>query len=232
MYRLFFSAVVLVLASAGNAVGEEELTVGTTGDYPPLTYLNEAAGAYEGRDIDLVEAFAKAKGYKVRFVATTWSGLMDGLADNECQMAVGGISRSPERERVALMSVPVDISGKVALVRCGEQSDYAAIAQIDRPDVRVVSNRGGTNEVFAMENLRYATVIIVSDNWRPFEFLKSRQADVMFTDSIEAVYHEEQGAGLCAVDVSNPYTRFEKVFLFGADQDALRDEFNAWFANR
>jgi cyclohexadienyl dehydratase len=204
------------------------LTVGTTGDYRPLTWFDPESGRYVGRAIDLVEAFAAAAGYEVTFVRTTWPTMMDDLVAGRFRMAVGGISQTAERAKRALLSDPVATGGKVALVRAADKDKYGSLDAINRPGTRVVENRGGTNERFARAETDKAHVIIVPDNALPFEYLEEGKADVMFTDSIEAVYQARHDHGLSAVHPDAPYTHADKVFLFRKDERALHDAFDRW----
>ncbi|MDA7948146.1 MAG: transporter substrate-binding domain-containing protein [Hyphomicrobiaceae bacterium] len=204
------------------------LRVGTTGDYRPLTWRDPDTGRFSGRDIGMVSAFAAAQGRKPAFIATTWAAMLDDLAAGRFEMAVGGISRTPDRAEAALLSDTIETTGKVAVVRRGEQERYRTMEDIDREGVRVVENRGGTNERFGLERIRHAEMIIVPDNHEPFDFLRGKKADVMFTDSVEADYLERQKSGLCAANTSAPFTHVDKVFLFGKDQRVLQQDFNRW----
>ncbi len=129
-------------------------------------------------------------------------------------------------------STAIRTTGKVALVRCGGQDRYDSLDRIDRPGTTVVENRGGTNEKFALSRIRHATPIIVPDNELPFAYLLDGEAEVMFTDAIEAVYQQTLASGLCALRPGDPHTHIEKVFLFRKDERALRDEFDAWWAEQ
>ena len=210
----------------------ESLRIGTTGDYRPLTWRDPATGARSGRDIDTVTAFAEAEGMIPVFVSTTWAAMLDDLVAGKFEMAVGGISKTDVREEAALLSDPIETTGKVALVRCGEVQSYRTLGEIDRAGVRVIENRGGTNERFGLDRIRHAEIILVPDNHEPFEFLRAGKADVMFTDSLEAEYLARQHSGLCAANADRPFTHVDKVFLFRKEEGALQQAFNRWFAAR
>lgn len=229
---LRLTACLVVLVSVADASAQTTVRVGTAGDYRPLTWYDPATGAFSGRDIDLIQAFANNQGLTLDFVQTTWPTLMNDLLADDFDMAVGGISWTEQRASQALTSVTIETTGKVALVQCGTEAQYGSLADIDREGVTVVENRGGTNEQFAHANLRHATLIIVPDNTQPFEYLSDGRADVFFTDSIEAVYVQNQGTGLCAVNPDHPYTHIDKVFLFAESQSDLRDAFDRWFSQR
>lgn len=232
MIRLLF-VVALLMAAPVMAARAETLVVGTTGDYKPLTWYDEASGTLVGRDIDLITDFADDQGFGIRFVMTTWPTLTADLLAGKFDVAIGGISRTRQRAEDGLLSVTIEETGKVALVRCGEEERYGSIEAIDQEGVTVVENRGGTNAQFALAKLMNAVLIIVPNNEQPFVYLFDKRADVMFTDSIEAVYQQRVTNGLlCAVKPDEPYTRVEKVAMFAKDQGDLLARFNAWFEAR
>ena len=222
-------AFILLLSSTAMA---DTIRVGTTGDYQPVTWWNTETEKFEGTDIDLAKAFARAHGHELIFVRTSWPSLMDALASGKFTMAVGGISYTDKRAKAALTSGTVRTDGKVALVRCGEETRFDRLEKIDRDGVRVIENPGGTNEKFARATIQHASLRILEDNHAPFRALKAHEADVMFTDGAEAVYKESLKEGLCAVNPESPYTHIRKVFLFAKDATALRDELNDWLAGR
>lgn len=208
------------------------LRVGTTGDYKPLTWRDPETGVFSGCDIAMATAFAAAQDLAPTFVATTWADMLDDLVTGRFQMAVGGISRTADRESSALLSDTIETTGKVAVVRRGEEHRYSTLDAIDRDGVRVIENRGGTNERFGLAKIHNAEIILVPDNHLPFEFLRAGNADVMFTDLLEAQYLEEQGTGLCTANPAAPFTHVEKVFLFRKEEAELQQTFNQWLAGR
>ncbi len=208
------------------------LRVGTTGDYPPLTFLNPQTHQYQGTDITLIEAFAKAEHLQIQFVQTTWPTLSKDLLADRFDLAIGGISDSPERQQQFLVSQPTDYTGKVPLVRCADVTQYQTLAAINQPNVRVVENVGGTNLSFAKQSVPKAQLIIVQNNEAPFAYLSQNRADVMLTDSIETMYRQQITPGLCAVNPTHllsPAT--PKVVLFRKDESSLQREFNQYLVS-
>ena len=180
------------------------IRVGTTGDYPPVTDYDAGTGAFCGQDIALIEEFAQDQGLRLEFVLTSWPGLLADLCAGKFEIAVGGISRTEERQKLALLSRPLAITGKVALVRRGEKQRYASLEAIDTPETTVVEDHGGTNEQFARRRIECARLIVLPDNHSPFDHLLDGRADVMFTDSVEALYRQQITPDLCAVRADRP----------------------------
>lgn len=207
---------------------QARLRVGTTGDYPPVTCHDPSTGTFSGQDIALIREFARDQHYTVEFVLTSWPSLLQDLLGGLFEIAVGGISWTERRAALALTSEPIGFTGKVALVRRGEESKYGSLEAIDTARTVVVEDSGGTNERFARRHVQRAMLTVLPDNEMPFAYLLDRRADVMFTDSVEALYRQTIMPELRAVRPQQPYTRVEKVFLFRKDRQALRDQFDHW----
>ena len=74
---------------------------------------------------------------------------MQDAKANAFDMAIGGISRTPQREAELTLSDDYLETGKTILCRKADAACFTSIADIDEPDVRVMYNPGGTNEAFA-----------------------------------------------------------------------------------
>jgi cyclohexadienyl dehydratase len=59
----------------------------------------------------------------------------------------------------ARYSSPYLRDGKGAAVRCTDRSKYQALADIDRPGVRIVVNPGETNAEYDAANIHQATIV-------------------------------------------------------------------------
>lgn len=181
-----------------------ELRVGTTGDYPPFSLARE--GSFEGYDIALAELAAQALGVRLRLVRTTWPDLSKELAEGRFDLAVGGISRTLLRATRAGFTRPTFTTGKCPLMRAEDVGKYTSLASVDRPGVRVAVNPGGTNERYARESLRRATLVVVSDNLAIPGKIASGELDVMLTDSLEAARASRLDPRLAAPFADRPWT--------------------------
>jgi len=212
-----------------NAIAAKILRVGTTADYPPVTYIDTQTGQYRGTAIKLIENFAHNQGYKIVFVKTTWPTLSRDLLAHRFDIAIGGISKTTQRAKLFLLSLPIGYSEKVPLVRCNEVSKFQTLSDINQPQVTVVENAGGTNASFARSMLPNAHIVIVHNNELPFRYLLQGKADVMITDLTEALYRQEIMPGLCAVESQHfPNNPVAKVALFRKNGTALQKQFNDW----
>ena len=204
------------------------LRVGTTGDYKPFAF-REPDGSYRGADIDMARQLAHELGLRVEFVPTTWATLERDFSADRFDIAVGGVTILPAREKIAAFSTATLTDGKRPIVRCADKARYVSVAAIDQPGVRVVVNPGASNEAFARSQLPHAQLTVHADNVSVFDEIVAGRADVMVTDGIEvdhqALLHKE----LCAAAVPAPFTRLQKAYMLPQDP-AFVAEVDRWWA--
>ena len=203
------------------------LRVGTTGDYPPFA-ARAVDGGYSGLDVDAAEALGAALGVRVEFVATHWADLMRDLDAGAFDIVMGGVSVTLERQKRAYFSAPYLRDGKTPIARCSDKEKFETLAEIDRPEVAVIVNPGGTNEKFDHAHLKAARVEVWSDNLTIFDRLEKGGADVMITDATETLYQQKLHAGvLCAIHPDAPFDFSEKAYLMPRDE-ALKEFVDQW----
>ncbi len=124
-----------------------ELLIGTTGDYRPLSF-REPDGTYWGFGIDVAQEIASRMGVDIEFVQSSWPTLTaDVLAEPQLfDFAIGGITITDARRETMLMSDGYLANGKTILCRAADAARFQSLADIDRPEVRVMVNPGGLNE--------------------------------------------------------------------------------------
>ena len=135
-----------------------KILIGTTGDYRPLSFCEPETGEYWGFGIEMAKAIADKMGVSVEFVKTSWPTLTaDVQAEPQMfDLAIGGITITDTRRETMLMSDGYLANGKTILCRASEAERYQSLADLDKPEVRVMVNPGGLNEKFANENLTHA----------------------------------------------------------------------------
>ena len=202
------------------------LRVGTTGDYKPFSY-RVANGEFIGLDIALAGDLAKSLGVKLQLVPTTWGALMADLGEDRFDVAMGGVSVSLERQKKAWFSLPYLRDGKTPIARCEDARKYQTLADIDRPEVRLIVNPGGTNERFARAQAPHATLTVFPDNVTIFDRIAAGEADVMITDAIEARLQQRLHTKLCAIHPDAPFDFSEKAVLLPRDA-ALKAYVDQW----
>ncbi|WP_024528004.1 transporter substrate-binding domain-containing protein [Serratia fonticola] len=206
---------------------QKTLTVCTTGDYKPYTFQKED-GSYEGIDITMAESLANSLGAKVKWVKTTWKTLTPDFVAGKCDIAMGGISVTLERQKQVFFAERLDTDGKIPLVRCTDVKKYRTIEQINKPAVRLIEPAGGTNEAFVRAHLPKANLTLSHDNMGIFQQLVDRKADVMITDASEALYQQKRYPKLCAVNPDKPMQYGEKAYMLPRDDMSWKLYVDQW----
>ena len=200
------------------------LLAGTTGDYHPLTFL-EADGSYTGFGIEMAGAIAKELGVNIRFVPTSWPSLTADVLEEpqKFDLAIGGITITDKRLETMLMSEGYLANGKTILCRCADADKFKSLEDIDKPEVKVMVNPGGTNEMLAKEKLTHATIIVQESNLEIPRLIAEGVADIMITEITEAPYYTSIDDRLAAPLIDKPFTKgFIGVLMRKGQDDLLK----------
>jgi len=220
---LLFLLLLVVPAAAQTPIGLDAifargtLRVGLTGDYLPFSIRDTKTEIFSGLDVDMAQSLANGMGVGLQIVPTSWSTLSNDLAADKFDIAMGGVTISLARARMFFFSAPVMQAGKTPIARCADKEKYQTLAQIDRPDVRVITNPGGTNESFDRANLGHAQIVVFPDNAAIFDQLVAGQADVMITDVVETLVQQKRHPELCAMHPDSPFTHSTLGYMMRRD---------------
>ena len=232
-----FAAAWMLVASTAHAqapsrleaiVKRGTLRVGMTGDCAPFSAFDPATSTFHGFDVDMADDLAKTLGVRVEYVHTAWPKLAQDFEAGRFDIAMGGISITPERQSEGLFSTPIMREGKTPIAGCRDVNRYQTLTDIDRPGIRVIVNPGGTNERFARANIKNAEIRVYPDNVRIFDEIAEGHADLMITDASETRYQQKLHPGvLCAVHPDRPFDHAEKAYWLQRDA-ALKAFVDDW----
>lgn len=203
-----------------------KLRVCMTGDYKPFTYF-KTDNTFEGMDVDLAQSLAKSLGVEPEFIKTTWSTLMNDFL-SKCDIAMGGVSVTLDRQKKAGFAVSHMVDGKAAIARCVDAPKFQSLQMIDKPSTRAIFNPGGTNERFARANYKQAQLILHPDNVTIFQQIIDGKADIMVTDASETLWQAKQHPELCSINPDKPLQFSEKAFMLPRADVAFKEYVDAW----
>lgn len=206
-----------------------ELKVGVPGDYAPLAFHNQA-GELLGFDVDMAKDLGKTLSLRVNFIPTSWPTLAADLKADKFDIAMGGITSTPARARDFALSRPVLANGKIALANCRAAPSLGSLESIDRPQVKVVVNPGGTNQSFVDEHLKQAQIIRVNNNVDNLQALRDKTADLMITDLLEGEWYQGQEPGVLCIATAKPFpgSGSDKVYMMNKASVQLLEQVNQW----
>ena len=221
----YFCSLPIALAGHLEDIAERgTIRIGTTGDYIPMSYLNPETGEYEGIDAELSKLIADSLGVKIEYVPTTWPTLTADMMAGKFDIALCGISRNYNRAKLMEMSDAYGegIFGKTILCRKADAKKFKTISDLNRPEVRIMINPGGTNEKFARANLSDAKLIVHNENADIPRQIAEGNADVMITETVEAAQYIKKDSRLAAPLINAPFTRHScGILMQKGDQEWL-----------
>lgn len=199
----------------------------TPGDYKPFSFANPD-GSYEGLDVDLMKSLAATLGVKLEYVKTTWGTMMADFTAGKCDIAMGGISVTLDRQKKVSFSNAYMINGKTPLVRCPDVNKFQSVTDIDKAGIKVIANPGGSNERFAKSNFKTASLTIHSDNLGIFDEVVQGRADVFVTESAEAIVQQRLRPQLCAVNPDKPLQYGEMGYMLPRGDVSTKEYVDQW----
>ncbi len=198
--------------------------MGASGDYAPFSLRTEAG--LEGFSQTVARAYAAQTGRRLESVPFHWPELLVDLSQGRFDAAASGVTVRPERSLAGRFSVPVAQTGAVALVSAS--STAQSPADLDRPALRVVVNRGGHLERVARAHLPRARIQALSPNDAVRKALIEGRADAAITDTLEAP-HWQRGTELRLL---GPFTCDRKAWLLPADAGEEATRLDRWLLAR
>lgn len=201
-----------------DAPRRPELRFGLTADYPPFA-LRGADGTLAGADVAAARRVARVLGREPRFVPTSWATLAADFAAGRFDVAIGGLTMTAERAALGQFSVVLMEDGKRPLVRCADRGRLATPAQLDRPEVRVMINRGPGMPGVAARFFPRATLVTNPDDATLLPWLLEGRVDAWVTDGVAVDQFARRHAGvLCAAGSAPwPTTEVRKAWLLRRD---------------
>ncbi len=169
MHRLILTTAALAL-TAGVAIAQETIRMGTEGAYPPYNFLNDA-GEVDGFERALGDELCARAGLTCEWVTNDWDGIIPNLVSGNYDTIMAGMSITDERKEVIAFtqdyypptasiyvaaSEDADLAGGVvaaqtSTIQAGHVAESgAALLEFATPEETVAAVRAGeADAVFA-----------------------------------------------------------------------------------
>ncbi|RIK98015.1 MAG: ABC transporter substrate-binding protein, partial [Proteobacteria bacterium] len=181
IHRIAALLVALVALAPVAARAQEalptSLRVGTSGDYAPFSETR--GGVTAGFDVELAQRFAREAGFDIEWVTFDWPALAADVAAGRFDVAMSGITWTPERATVGFLTRAVAATGPCWL---GASTPK-----------RVGVNRGGALERFARRRFAGAEIHAADDNASVPDLLARGAVDAIVTDRFEIAHWRRAG---------------------------------------
>ncbi|MEZ5755192.1 MAG: transporter substrate-binding domain-containing protein [Paracoccaceae bacterium] len=166
-------ATALMALTAGAALAQDVVRIGTEGAYEPYNYIDQATGQLTGYEIELGNELCKRASLNCEFVQNAWDSIIPNLQSGNYDMIMAGMSITAEREEVIDFSqnyIPPASSAYLALTAEANTGEGAVVsAQTGTIQAGYVAESGATLLEFATPDETVAAV-------------KNGEADAVFAD--------------------------------------------------
>lgn len=147
-YKIFVFILGLFFTSTfGFFANAKELVVAHDTNLMPFEFKDKE-GNFVGFDIELWEHIAEIANISYTFQPMDFNGIIPGLQTGNIDIAISGMTITPERAKVILFSQPYYESGLMILVRAGEDS----ISKLEDLVGKTVGVKTGTSSVDFMKS--------------------------------------------------------------------------------
>ena len=126
MKKLIALLVALMMLGTAAAAMADTVTVAFNPEYPPFEYVN--GEAYEGYDVEMIEAIAEKAGFEIEFEAMDFDAVISAVATNPNTIGVSGISITDERKLSVDFSEGYINAGLIVVIK--KDSGYATVYYI------------------------------------------------------------------------------------------------------
>jgi len=160
------------------------LRVGTTGDYPPFSELDQSNSTYKGYEIDVVTALAADLGVKLEFVPTNWDTLGAGIAADKYDVVASGVTMTLERLKSVAFSEPYLDSPLVPLILKKDEGKFASWRDMDKAGVKLAVMAGTSAEESAKKNFTKAEIVPITAPALDYQELLAGRVTAAITDTV------------------------------------------------
>ena len=195
---MLLMAMVMVVMMAGCGGGEKKaaqapkvLKVGTEPTFAPFEFQKEGSKEFDGFDMDLIRAIGKQLNMKVEILNMGFDALIPAINAGNIDLAIAGMSITPDRQKAVDMSDPYYVSGLVVVVG----KDNATVKSVNDLGNKGIAVQIGTTGAERAAKVPGAKVKNFNTNAEVFLELKNKGVDAVIIDKPVAEYFLATGGG-------------------------------------
>ena len=160
------------------------LKVGTEPTFAPFEFQKEGSKEFDGFDMDLIRAIGKQLNMKVEILNMGFDALIPAINAGNIDVAIAGMSITPDRQKAVDMSDPYYVSGLVVVVG----KDNAAVKSVNDLNDKGIAVQIGTTGAERAAKVPGAKVKNFNTNAEVFLELKNKGVEAVIIDKPVAEY--------------------------------------------
>ena len=197
---LMMTLLMAVMMVAGCGGGDKKapavqapkvLKVGTEPTFAPFEFQKEGSKEFDGFDMDLIRAIGKQLNMKVEILNMGFDALIPAINAGNIDVAIAGMTITPDRQKAVDMSDPYYVSGLVVVVG----KDNAAVKSVNDLNNKGIAVQIGTTGAERAAKVPGAKVKNFNTNAEVFLELKNKGVEAVIIDKPVAEYFLATGGG-------------------------------------
>ena len=180
--KLFCLVIAFAAAISADArtldeiIKDGTIRIGVNPNFPPMSSFG-MTNQLEGFDIDVGNVIAEALGVDAEFVTTETAQRVPFLVSNRIDIALGAMTRTPERAK--LISYTVPLHSEAMGVITTDKIDVSTWQELDREDITLVNMRGNLSVDILKDRLPKPKVLLVDGNADTIRAIAQGRADAL-----------------------------------------------------
>lgn len=184
---------------------ENQLRVGTTGEYPPLS-AKGSDGKLIGLDVDLANLLAQRLGVRLKLVQLPAGRLLKALEAGEVDLAIAGLTINLRDSLRVTFVGPYLASGQTLLTSAEVGQSLKALADVDHPEFSLAVARGSSGEEVARQMMPKAKILAQNSMQGALQMLLAGKVKAVIADypfcALAVFQHRDAKLGL----LEKPFT--------------------------
>ncbi len=179
---LFTALIVAGFAASGGArtldeiISDGTIRIGVNPNFPPMSSFG-LTNQLEGFDIDIGNRIAEAIGVDAEFVTTETAQRVPFLVSNRIDIALGALTRTPERAKLIGYTVPLHSESMGVITT--DEVDISNWRELDTEDITLVNMRGNLSVELLRDRLPNPSVLLVDGNADVIRAIAQGRADAL-----------------------------------------------------
>lgn len=184
MLRRFLTLLAVALLAAGplhantldEILREGKIRVGINPNFPPMSSYS-MTNQLEGFDVEIGRRIAEALGVEVEFVTTATAQRVPFLVSNRIDLALGALTRTPERAKLIDFTVPLHTESMGVITT--DKVEAETWEDLNTEDITLVNMRGNLSVDILKEKLPNPKVLLVDGNADTIRAIAQGRADAL-----------------------------------------------------
>jgi polar amino acid transport system substrate-binding protein len=203
---------------------QNELVIGMDMAFPPFEML-DSSGKPAGVSVDMAHAMGQYLNRPVRIENIPFDGLIPSLKTGKIDVIISSLTVTEDRKKSIDFTDPYLKMGLALLTT--KSSDIQSINDVDKPGRNVAVKKGTTGNIYAMQHLKSAKLLVLNDQSACAIEVSQGKADCFIYDQI-SVFQNWKKYEATTRAILQPFTEEDWAMGIRKGNDALRTQINGF----